>query len=1154
LLGLALLGAVVAVVAVGGLGAVGGPQSSFVVAGQTAATPTANCTLSDTEAPPGTNVTLYAFESANADGYRYDKQGDGTYETDVLTDTFYTFEYTTNGTYTPTVRVRNDTSGETDTATCGTLTIDANEPPAATVSYSPSNPDVGEQMTFDPNGTADPDGDDVFSYEYDWDGDGTYEGFTEVESTITHTYDTRGSKTVTFRAEDEHGGVGTATVSFFVGDREPIARCSVTPESVHVGEEIQMDARASENASSADFDPDGDGTYETVGHVDFLANYSYETADTYEVRALLQNGEQTNETFCGTVSVTENEPPTAALTITPSDPMTGESVTFDASGSSDTDGSVETYRWDFDGDGTVERETNDSSETYQFDASGSYVPSVTVVDDDGATGEASRDLSVEDEPPPPTTLCTIEDTTVTVGESTTVDASGSDGPTTVEFDTDGDGTYERTDSEDFVIDVSYDAAGEYTVQARGSNEGGSDVAECGTITVDQQETETPVGTETTTETVTDETPIGTETVTDETPIGTETVTDEPPVGTETVIDETPIETETVIDETPIETETVTDETPVETETATETETDDTPVETETDDTPVGTETLRTDRYPTTTDRVFTEPPVTETVPTADREGEEGRNGTTTGRDETSATTTTADESGLPIPAPPDGLLPAVGVLLGLGGLGGAAYYFAPTGGAGGGGGGSGTPPKPPSTPPSGGSRAIETGTFLTPTESGPVTVTGLGFEPDFLAFVATTNVRPASDSWPSERSDGWCHGRAVGRSDGTIPQTSVTLTDDTRNLDAAMGVSSDGHAIELDVYTDGPPERLTGRVTALTDDGFEVDFDVSALPDDREGDQYVVHYQAFSLGGEDAVEIGHFRTPEYPGSQSIPLGIDADHVILTATNTLGTIDDRRMTDLPIGFSHGEVVGRTDPAQVVRNVTADPSGLGGTARGAFDDRALHLLYAADGDLRGRTTATVTSLGESIDLEYEKVYSGPGKIGSVESKLVTYVAVRTGPLQPTVGHFQLPDAGSEERVAVELGFEPRLVEFTTLGVDALGTDEMARASALGFGWSHGSVIGGREEYDGVRQYVLNDALDAERSTHEPHTGPAHDGVAAAVRSLADGGHIGGRAELTVTEFTDEGFRIAVTDVGSDRDDGSAQPYVFYKAWPKPEEVTN
>lgn len=1005
--------------------------------------PTASCTLSDTEAPPGSDITLDASSSASADSYRFDKQGDGSLDTDTYSSPFFTFTYDQAGTYTPTVQVRNASSGTTDTAVCGTLTIDPNEDPEPALSYVPSSPAVGEQMTFDPSGTTDPDGDDIFLWRYDWTDDGTYDQSRETPSQATHSYDTRGTKTVRLYVEDEHGGTATTTVDFFVGTRQPSAACSVERESVRVGESVAIDATASENTSVADFDVDvgrEDG-YEYTGRDSLDVSHAYEAAGTYEVSVRVRNGDRTDIAPCGTVTVTTNQSPDAVLDVRPSNPRAGDSVTFDASGSSDPDGTIETYEWDFDGDNVDDLTTTSPQAEYRYNTGGNYVPSVTVIDDDGARDVTSRDVSVSDSLPPPTTICTIEDTTITVGESTTVDASGSDGATSVEFDLNGDDRYDRTDSDDFVVTVSYDTTGEYTVLARGTNDGGSDEVDCGTITVREPETETPL----------------------------------------------------------------------------------------------------TERFPRTTEPgEFEETPIGEETPRAEETPGEG--------EPTPTTTVDEEDPGGFVPDVPDDAAPIIGGLLALAGLGGLGYYLYPSGG-GGGGGGKGAPPKPPAVPPSSTAAQFETGTFLTPPESGPVTVSGLGFEPDLLTVAATTNVRSPDDG-ASDRSDGWSHGRAVRGADGSVPQTVVALTDDAGNLDAAMGASSDGHALELDVHNDAPPERVVGQVTELTDDGFEMTVDVAGLRGERAGDQYVVHYQAFAFGEGSEVEVGHFRTPEFPGSQSVPLNVDADHVTLTATNTLGAVDNRRMTDLSIGFSHGEVVGRSNPGQLVRNVTVEPSGPGGTAQAAFDDRALHLLYAYEGEIRGRTTAEVTSLGGSIDLEYETVYSGPAKVGSVESKLVTYVAVDTADRQPTIGYFQLPAAGSDDLLSVDLGFEPRLIEFTTLGIGTLNTDELTPASPLGFGWSHGTAIGGREGSSGIRQYVLNDATDPKRSTYEPHTGPRHDGVAAAVRSLADGGRVVGRDELTITGFTDTGFQVAVTDVGTEIGDSDTRPYVFYKAWPNPD----
>lgn len=82
-----------------------------------------------------------------------------------------------------------------------------------------------------------------------------------------------------------------------------------------------------------------------------------------------------------------NEAPTAVMTVD----CSGLECAFDGSGSTDGDGSIATYAWDF-GDGGTSTE---SAVTHAFSSGGTYDVSLTVTDDDGATGTASQDVTVE---------------------------------------------------------------------------------------------------------------------------------------------------------------------------------------------------------------------------------------------------------------------------------------------------------------------------------------------------------------------------------------------------------------------------------------------------------------------------------------------------------------------------------------------------------------------------------------------------------------------------------------------------------------------------------------------------------------------------------------------------------------------------------------
>lgn len=87
-----------------------------------------------------------------------------------------------------------------------------------------------------------------------------------------------------------------------------------------------------------------------------------------------------------------NNPPKASFAVWPKDPFTDESVTFDASASSDPDGDPLRYLWDF-GDGSS-AEGKIVQHTYK--KAGEYVVILTVSDPGGAEDRATTLLKVEE--------------------------------------------------------------------------------------------------------------------------------------------------------------------------------------------------------------------------------------------------------------------------------------------------------------------------------------------------------------------------------------------------------------------------------------------------------------------------------------------------------------------------------------------------------------------------------------------------------------------------------------------------------------------------------------------------------------------------------------------------------------------------------------
>ena len=91
------------------------------------------------------------------------------------------------------------------------------------------------------------------------------------------------------------------------------------------------------------------------------------------------------------LNYTESDP-TASFSSSPSgnDHYVGDDLTFDASGSGDSDGSIRSYSWNF-GDGTTR---SGQTVSHSYSSRGQYTVTLTVEDNDGLTGDISKNVSI----------------------------------------------------------------------------------------------------------------------------------------------------------------------------------------------------------------------------------------------------------------------------------------------------------------------------------------------------------------------------------------------------------------------------------------------------------------------------------------------------------------------------------------------------------------------------------------------------------------------------------------------------------------------------------------------------------------------------------------------------------------------------------------
>ncbi len=87
----------------------------------------------------------------------------------------------------------------------------------------------------------------------------------------------------------------------------------------------------------------------------------------------------------------DNKPPTADFTYTPQNPEIGETITFDGTLSSDQDGTIDFYRWNFD-DSTSEIISEEPTHTFLSPLT--YSVTLTVIDNDGSTDSCTKNIEV----------------------------------------------------------------------------------------------------------------------------------------------------------------------------------------------------------------------------------------------------------------------------------------------------------------------------------------------------------------------------------------------------------------------------------------------------------------------------------------------------------------------------------------------------------------------------------------------------------------------------------------------------------------------------------------------------------------------------------------------------------------------------------------
>lgn len=233
---------------------------------------------------------------------------------------------------------------------------------------------------------------------YEWSfGDGD----TATGTPVNHTFTSQGNYTATLKITDNKGNIDQETITIVAtGSPSPNnAPVAVLSSSVGVGKApllVTFDAGGSSDSDGTiiSFQWDmGDGSTATGAQV----THTYTVAGTYNPTLTVTDDGGLTDSASTPVLVeppmSGNTPPTAVISASATQGKAPLEINFDAGNSTDPDGSIVSYNWDF-GDGTT---ATGATASHTFTQPAEYTVSLTVVDNSSAASQPATVVINTDE-------------------------------------------------------------------------------------------------------------------------------------------------------------------------------------------------------------------------------------------------------------------------------------------------------------------------------------------------------------------------------------------------------------------------------------------------------------------------------------------------------------------------------------------------------------------------------------------------------------------------------------------------------------------------------------------------------------------------------------------------------------------------------------
>ena len=292
-------------------------------------------------------------------------------------------------------------SGNSDLAITGSLSIvllgtSNSTAPTAAFLVTPDAPELNQLATFDASTSKDEGSNclDVCTYQWDFD-----DSTTAVGRVVTHSFSQARSYNVALTVTDAVGL--TNTLRKFVTPTAPAAptvTLTVAPNPPVVNQLATFTALGTPAAKHSIVRYEwnfGDGSTTTSFSGSMAHTYSAPGIYSATIRVIDDLGQVGSTSL--QLNLTTGVPTgiNASFFFSPTDPVIGQTVTFDAKGSTPSNGAtITSYRWDW-GDGNNEENGTTSTASHSFGSANTFVVKLTVTDSQGRVSTTSMIVPVK---------------------------------------------------------------------------------------------------------------------------------------------------------------------------------------------------------------------------------------------------------------------------------------------------------------------------------------------------------------------------------------------------------------------------------------------------------------------------------------------------------------------------------------------------------------------------------------------------------------------------------------------------------------------------------------------------------------------------------------------------------------------------------------